>query len=151
MNKISAVEKGAINKQRYSDYVSGLETEGRKFPINQFGDLNLTEIASACGFNRQVFSTNKSMKQQLISDAKRIGTELTDGKKQDDVLAKKAKASSEQVNKLMRDLSVAEEKISALQQQVMQLEVENKRLKNDKNEATASLEFMFETGRRFTL
>nr|MBP9507575.1 hypothetical protein [Bacteroides sp.] len=142
MSKISAVEKGLINKQRYADYVKDLESEGKKFPLNQFGDVNLTEVAEACGFNRQVFFRNKTMKQQLDDDVKRIGTELTEGEKPDDALAKKAKASSEQVNKLMRDLAVAEEKVSALQQQIMQLELENKRLKNNNEEAAASLDHM---------
>ena len=151
MSKISAVEKGLINKQRYADYVKDLESEGKKFPLNQFGDVNLTEVAEAFGINRQVFFRNKTMKQQLDDDVKRIGTELTEGEKPDDALAKKAKASSEQVNKLMRDLAVAEEKVSALQQQIMQLELENKRLKNNNEEAAASLDHMLATGRRFTL
>ena len=150
-SNISKVEKGRINKQNYADYVATLEKEGKKFPLNQFGDINLSAIAEACGFNRQVFATNKGMAEQLKADVKRIGTILVAGESQDSALAKKAKASTMEASRLAKDLGVAEAKIKALQEQVMKLELENKQLKNGKEESEATLEHMLVTGRRFTL
>jgi len=150
-NSISKVEKGRINKQNYVDYVAALERDGKRFPLNQFGDINLSAIADACGFNRQVFATNKGMAEQLKADVKRIGTILVAGESQDSALAKKAKASTLEANKLVKDLGIAEAKIKALEEQVMKLELENKQLKNGKEESDANLEHMLTTGRRFTL
>lgn len=151
MSKISAVEKGVINKQRYADYVAELERNGRKFPINQFGDVNLTEIAKSCGFNRQVFTTNASMKKALADDVRRVGTEITEAQRPEAFLANKVKVKSDQINKLMRDLAIAEEKIHALESQVINLERENKLLKTESKEAADSLDYMLSTGRRFAL
>jgi hypothetical protein len=148
---LSRVEKGRINKQNYVDYVAALERDGKRFPLNQFGDINLSAIAEACGFNRQVFATNKGMAEQLKADVKRIGTILVAGESQDSALAKKAKASTLEANKLAKDLGIAEAKIKALEEQVMKLELENKQLKNGKEESDANLEHMLTTGRRFTL
>lgn len=76
MTKVTAIEKGEINRARYAEYVATLELTGQKFPVNNFGDVNLSLIASICGFNRQVFATNKSMKEQLVKDVKRLGIDI---------------------------------------------------------------------------
>ncbi len=150
-NPINQVEKGRINKKNYADYVSALEKDSKKFPLNQFGDINLSAIAEACGFNRQVFATNKTLAEQLKADVKRIGTAVVAGESQDSALAKKAKASTLEASRLAKDLGIAEAKIKALEEQVMKLELENKQLKNGKEESDANLEHMLTTGRRFTL
>lgn len=76
MAEVTAIEKGKINKARYAEYVATLELMGQKFPVNNFGDVNLSLIASTCGFNRQVFATNKSMKEQLAKDVKKLGIDI---------------------------------------------------------------------------
>lgn len=151
MKKISGVEKSVINISRYADYVKSLEKDGKRFPLNQFGDVNLTEIAKACGFNRQVFFTNTTMKNKLANDVKRIGTSLSKPKPSDLLLENQVKIKNTQVNSLQRDLVLAEEKNCALLKQIAELELENKNLKISYGEFEASVEHMLETGRRFSL
>ncbi|MGK0270741.1 MAG: hypothetical protein ACI88H_001389 [Cocleimonas sp.] len=148
---LSRVEKGKLNIQNYDGYVERLRSTGQKFPINNFGDVNLSAVAKECGFLRQVFSTNKNMGAKLIIDVKAIGTDLVQGKAAETVMDQNVTLLKKQLNNSRKDLALAEETIDALKKQILYLETENKHLKHQSTEKNESFEYMIETGRRFTL
>jgi len=45
--------------ERYRAYVTRLEQSGEKFPINQFGDVNYSQIATECFSHLQWFSESE--------------------------------------------------------------------------------------------
>jgi hypothetical protein len=149
--KLSAPEKGRLNKRNLDVYVRHLEASGTKFPVNQFGDINLSLISEHCGFNRQVFANNKTMKDTLDEAVKRIGTGIAEGKDLETRLDGDIKRLRKQVNDNRRDLALAEEKIEALQKQLLGRDAELKRAQKIIHEASESLDHMIGTGRRFTL
>lgn len=162
--KLSPLEKGVLNAKNYEEYVAGLERDGKKFPINQYGGINKDAVASACGFNRQVFSPkkNKKMADRLADDVDRIGTVgMSDGlaaeisdepfQESEGALAKKLKKSTEQVGRLKKDLALKEATVTALQAQIIELENEKARFKAVSEEQKNSFDYMVSTGRRFAL
>lgn len=149
MVKITAVEKGKINKQRYADYVSNLELTGKKFPTNSAGTVNLSIIATACGFNRQVFFTNKSMKEQLDLDVARLGKAVESSREN----SKSTTRPDEGFNteKLFKTIELKDMEISALKKQISILQ---KLLAENENKMVESNNIFDEillSGRRFTL
>jgi hypothetical protein len=148
---LSRVEKGKLNIKNYDGYVERLRSTGQKFPINNFGDVNLSAVAKECGFLWQVFSTNKNMGAKLIIDVKAIGTDLVQGKTAETVMDQNVTLLKKQLNNSRKDLALAEETIDALTKQILHLETENKLLKHQSTEKNESFEYMIETGRRFTL
>ena len=72
--KLSPREKNSQNAKNYAEYVASLERKGKMFPLSpNTGEVNKTAVAAACGFNRQVFVTNKNMAARLAADVERIG------------------------------------------------------------------------------
>ena len=151
MSKFSAVEKGRINKERYHAYINDLKVTGRKLPLNQFGEVNLSEIAKTCGFNRQVFSTNKNLKKQLEEDIRRIGTEISEGESTESRLEKKAKESTQQVNKLKSDLESKIQEIESLRSTIAELQKHIKHLENKDYEINVAMTELETNGRRFLI
>jgi len=149
--KLSAPEKGRLNKRNFDAYVTFLKRTGQKFPINNFGDVNLSAIAELCGFERQVFSRNTALREKLDAEVKSIGTDAVAGKDPESRIDRDVKYLRKQLNDAKRDLSLAEEKIEGLQRQLIQLSSELKRSNLDREEVEESLEHMISTGRRFTL
>ena len=149
--KPSAVEKGRLNKKNYAAYVADLEATGKKFPLNQFGEVNITAIAEASGFLRGVFAKNKKMKNQLEDDLKRIGTEITEGIDKDSRLAKKAEEKAIEASRLHKDLDAKVQEISLLRDQIDQLQTRIRELECRNDEATLSMDELLDSGRRFTL
>lgn len=149
--KLSAPEKGALNKKNLQSYIKHLMRTEQKFSVNQHGDINLTDVAKKCGFNRQVFATNASMAKLLDDAVKEIGTTIIEGQNPEDRQNEELIHVKKQLNNSLRDLALLEEKNAAFNQQIMELRNEIKRLKNQSNENAESLEYMFETGRRFTI
>lgn len=147
MGNIGAVKKGKINKARYAEYVSNLELTGKKFPINNFGQVNLSEIASKCGFNRQVFATNKLMKLQLEADVRRIGTNTNDS----DLSSQKKERIDIDVSKLMKSIDFKDFEILSLKKQINELLKVVHDLESNRSESKAIYEELLLSGRRFTL
>lgn len=146
MGNIGAVKKGKINKARYAEYVAELELTGQKFPINNFGQVNLSEIASKCGFNRQVFATNKSMKLQLEADVKRLGTNTTDSKQ-----SSQKKEADKDVSRLIKSIDLKDFEILSLKKQIDELLKIVQELETSRSEHNAIYEELLLSGRRFTL
>jgi predicted RNase H-like nuclease (RuvC/YqgF family) len=149
--RLSGPEKGKLNKQNLLDYIKHLKKTGQKFPENQFGDVNESYVAEQCGFRRTVFSATSSMGDVLKNAVLTIGTETIDGKDPYERSNDEAKQLKKQLNDAKRDLAIIEEKNAALEKQLSQKRKEIKRLTKKTNEDAESLEFMLETGRRFTL
>lgn len=149
--KLSAPEKGKLNRHNFDAYVKHLEDTSQKFPISQFGDVNLSLIADRCGFQRQVWATNAALKEQLDSAVKRIGTDAVEGKDPETRIDHDMKNLRKQLSNAKRDLALAEEKIDGLQRQLIVANSELKRSDEQKEEAAESLDYMISTGRRFTL
>jgi chromosome segregation ATPase len=149
--KLSAPEKGRLNKRNFCAYVKHLEASELKFPINQFGDINLSVISEQCGFQRQVFANNKALKADLDNAVRRIGTDVMEGQDTESRLDNDLKIQRKQLSDARRDLALAEEKIDGLQRQLVGMNTELKRSQESNEEATESLDYMISTGRRFTL
>lgn len=141
--------KTAINRQRYKEYVAGLEARNDKFPISQYGEVNLTAVAKACGFHRQVFFTNTSMREQLNEDIRRIGTTAHAAKDSDSVLAQKAESKSREASQLRKQLEEKVEEVESLRKLIDELQDENNKLKGNVEERDKSMDEMLESGRRF--
>ena len=149
--ELSGPEKGKLNKKNFENYVRHLRETGEKFPINHYGDINLSKVAKLCGFERQVFTRNKSLAQKLDEEAKSIGTDVVEGKDPESRLDTDLKNLRKQLNSAKRDLALAEEKIDGLQRQLIELNSELRRSIEEREEASESLDYMITTGRRFTL
>ena len=148
---LSPVEKGIINKKMYAAYVADLKAKGDKFPINNYGEVNLSRIAKECGFNRQVFSNNTSMKQALSDDVKLIGTDITKGSNKESRLAKKVNKESEESSRLKKELDARVQEIVALKEQIVKLEAEIQRHNSTVNRMDLAMNELLTSGRRFSL
>lgn len=148
---VNAVEKGRINKIRFKEYVDGLRKTGKKFPVNQHGDVNLTQIGKACGFNRQVFGTNDNMATALNDAVKELGTELTKPRDPDEFLSKKVSENEKLIGQLRKENVVQKETIDSMKKQLLEAEIAITRLENLKVEDQESFDYMLQSGRRFVL
>lgn len=151
MTKISAVEKGRVNKERYADYVAELEATGRQFPLNNFGEVNLSSIAKACGFNRQVFINNESMKVALAEDVSRIGTEAAEARSKESKLSKKMAEKSEEASRLQKALDANFCEIEALKNQVNELKKHIAKIEERNHEMDTIFDELLSSGRRYYL
>lgn len=68
-------EKESVNKSSYKSYVESLRKSGQRFPVNDDGAPNFSEIARQCGFYRQVLYNNKKLKELFKKDLAEIGLE----------------------------------------------------------------------------
>ena len=142
---------------RYCVYRDKLEEEGRKFPINQFGELNLSKISKDCGNRRQWFSENadkifgseqKTLSQIVSDDSKRIGIEIFQEERN---LSKKSTIFLEKENERLRsDLDKKLKEVKALRSEVQYLTSENQRLKASSSEIDEKKNQLLETGRSFS-
>ncbi len=149
--KLSAPEKGRLNKKNLDNYIAYLKETGQKFSENQHGDVNESEVAEKCGFLRQVFATNKNMAKTLTDAVKEIGTTNVAGRDPQESQAQEVILLRKQLNDAMRDVALLEEKNAGLSKQLSLKRKEIKRLTKKSEEDAESLEFMLETGRRFSL
>lgn len=84
--------------ERYEAYTKKLQENKHPLPVNQFGDVNFTEIAKACNNRRQWFSENaekempngKTLRATVAFDADTLGTAMAVPKNSDVVLSEKA-------------------------------------------------------------
>ena len=149
MAKLSAPEKGRINKERYNAYVANLEATSKKFPTNQLGNVNNSLVAEICGFGRNVLYT--SLKEQFEEDIKRIGTELHEGVDKATRLDKKASEKTKIASALQKDLDAKVQEIYSLRNQVDELQIKILKLENRENEMDMGMDELISNGRRFSL
>ena len=149
MSKLSAPEKGKINKEKYAAYVADLEATGKKFPLNQFGNVNNSVVAEACGFGRNVLYT--SLKEQFEEDINRIGTQLHDGVDKETRLDKKATEKAKIASKLQKELDAQVQENHSLRAQIDELQSRILELENRKDEMGMTMDELLTNGRRFSL
>jgi len=68
----SGRERGAENVEALRTYVAALEAEGRAVP-ERGGKVNVSAVALACGFDRQVLYSNPAAKALLEEAVGRLG------------------------------------------------------------------------------
>lgn len=126
----SGSEIGAENVERLQRYLADLENEGRKLP-ERGGRVNISAIALACGFDRQVLYKNPAAKQLLDGAVQRLGLVETDGDEKPVIRSDR------------RD-----QRILTLEQQNASLRAENAGLREKLRRLEHVEEIMIDTGRR---
>lgn len=146
--------------ERYKEYTLKLEQEGRKFPVNQFGEPNLTKIAEESGLRRQWFSENfrrtfgddnKSLDAILKADINRIGTNKARPKDPAERLSNIADNRSREASQLRQMLEIKSRENEQLRLDVDELNREIQRLKNKLSEAEIRKKELLNSGRLFSL
>jgi hypothetical protein len=61
---VSGQQKGRENVERLRQYLDGFKERGEPLP-RRAGQVNLTEVARSCGFDRQVLHQNDAAKELL--------------------------------------------------------------------------------------
>ena len=146
--------------ERYEDYVHELEKQGQKFPVNQFGGINLQKIQEAAGVRRQWFSENskkifgkekKTLEAIIQADIKRIGTEIAPPRDPDEELSKIADHNSREASQLRQMLEQKSKENEQLRTDVVKLREEVRVLKSRISEAESNREEILDSGRCFFL
>lgn len=146
--------------ERYRDYVLSLEQAGRKFPVNQFGDVNFSKIADECGNRRQWFSESskkvftergETLEKIIQADIHRIGSEFVAAKDPESALMDLAESKGREASLLRSLLDQKSKENDLLRQQVERLTVELRVLQGCVNELTNQQEMMLDSGRVFIL
>ncbi|WP_042146269.1 MULTISPECIES: hypothetical protein [unclassified Pseudoalteromonas] len=138
------------NKEKYQIEINSWAKVGKKFPIDEFGNLDYKRLAVLCGIPTRAL-TSASITPCLKKDVLRIGTEVSKGQSIEHMMEKKLTVTSSELNRYRKDLAIAQEKIDGLQEQILKLQKENRQLKNKSDEQEESLTYMLESGRRFSL
>lgn len=150
--KLSPNKKAIINKDNYAAYVANLEATGTKFPINQFGDANISLVAEKCGFKRGVLQNKDSFLGKVFqADLKRIGTEILSPEDKDSKLEVKAMLAAKNASKLEKELERVTAEVELLRDKLVVAHNEIQILKQCKLEDGERLEYMLESGRRVFL
>lgn len=148
-NKLSPTEQNKINKDNYSAYVAKLKAIGGKFPLNQFGNVNLTSVAEECGFERGSFADKESaLSKQLAKDIKLIGTQIKDESEVESSLKKQKDEASKNASKLSKELERTTAEVYKLREVVALLEQEKKALEHKLKGKSEAHESMLDDGRR---
>lgn len=147
--KLSPNEKAKINRENYAAYVANLLATNTKFPVNQFGDANISLIAKECGFKRGVIQNKDSlMGKQFQSDLERIGTEVSPAKNTESKLEAQTKKVTQNASKLEKELERTTAEVEQLRKELALAQKEITLLINRKEEDENKFEHLFETGRR---
>ncbi|KJS69466.1 MULTISPECIES: hypothetical protein [Gammaproteobacteria] len=145
---------------RYREYVLHLEQAGRKFPVNQFGDVNFSRIANECGNRRQWFSESankiftergETLERIIQADIRRIGSEFVTPKDPESALIDLADSKGREASILRSLLDQKSKENDLLRQQVERLTVEIRALQGSVSELSSRQEMMLDSGRVFTL
>jgi len=142
------VKKSAL--EQYQDYIEELEKTGGKFPVDEENDLDFIRLAKDIGFPIARLNS-PNIKKLLNDDMSRIGTKVVVGKTVQEMMESNLISSNSELSKCRKDLAIAEEKNDSLTKQNLQLQSENRKLKQQSTEKEESLEHTIESGRRFTL
>jgi hypothetical protein len=126
----SGTQLGSDNVERLKTYLSELNGEGRGLPARG-GKVNVTAIALACGFDRQVLYKNPAAKQALEEAAARLGLEASEAER----------ATSNETDHRDRRILQLEQANAVLKAEVEALRERLKRFSHIE-------EHMVETGRR---
>lgn len=146
--------------ERYRNYVLELEQAGKKFPVNQFGDVNFSKIADECGNRRQWFSESAkkvfcphgdTLEQVIAKDIRRIGSEFVLAKDPEAVLVDIADSKSREANRLRSMLEQKSKENEILRDQVERLSAEVRLLRASAAEITTQQELVIDSGRSFIL
>lgn len=73
----SGRDKGSDNVARLQEHLAALEASGRALP-ERGGKVNVSAVALACGFDRNVLYTNQAAKALLEAAVARMGLERPD-------------------------------------------------------------------------
>lgn len=146
--------------ERYRDYVVQLEQAGKRFPVNQFGDINFSKIADECGNRRQWFSESakklfgshkKPLERIIANDISRIGSEFAPPKNPESVLVDIANSKSREANRLRSMLEQKSKENELLREQVERLTAEVRLLRAGAAEVKSQQALMMDSGRSFIL
>tara|TARA_Y100000034_G_scaffold95432_1_gene115950 strand:- start:181 stop:639 length:459 start_codon:yes stop_codon:yes gene_type:complete len=144
--------------ERYKAYIFKLEKAGKSLPVNQYGDINFTKIASECGMRRQWFSENsqkvfdsegKTLNQIIHHDLQALGSEVP--KKQDieEKISKDSEQKEKENSKLRKMLNLKLSEIEMLKEENAQLKSELTVLKAKNKETIEQTTLLTDTGRNF--
>jgi signal recognition particle subunit SEC65 len=128
----SGSEIGAENVGRLKNYLDSLRQEGRKLP-ERGGKANISAIALACGFDRQVFYQNPAAKRLLDDAIEHLGL---------------AEVVSDE--KPIPRSDRRDQRILTLEQQNASLRAENAGLREKLRHLEQVEEIMIESGRRIS-
>ncbi|MEB0150630.1 hypothetical protein [Pseudomonas sp. CCC2.2] len=146
--------------ERYKDYILKLEQGGKKFPLNQFGDVNFSKIADECGNRRQWFSESAkkvfgphgdTLEQIIAKDIRRIGSEFVAAKDPESILVDIADSKSREANRLRSMLEQKTKENELLREQVERLSAEVRLLRASAAEISSQQGLMIDSGRSFIL
>jgi polyhydroxyalkanoate synthesis regulator phasin len=126
----SGSEIGTENVERLRRYLADLENEGRKLP-ERGGRANVSAIALACGFDRQVLYKNPAAKRLLDDAVQRLGL---------------AEAAGDEKPVMRSDRR--DQRILTLEQQNASLRAENAGLREKLWRLEHVEDIMIDTGRR---
>ncbi|BBC40843.1 hypothetical protein FA893_17320 [Photobacterium damselae subsp. piscicida] len=140
--------------KRYEAYTKKLLEIKQPLPVNQYGDVNFSEIAKACNNRRQWFSENaknvmpngKTLRATIAFDVETLGTAMVEPRNSDIVISEEASKLKKENNKLRRSLDVNTSELEWLRKENKQLKVQ---LKMSKEEAANRFDEMMESGRSF--
>ncbi|MFT6508317.1 MAG: hypothetical protein ACJAUK_002432 [Colwellia polaris] len=136
--------------QQYHLFVEKLESGGGRFPVDAAGDVDVIKLSKDIGF--PVARLNSpSIKKQLDSDLKRVGTEVVQGKSIEERMEEGLVSTSSELSKCRKDLAIAEEKIEVLTKLNLKLESDIRKLEKKSSEKDESLIHAIGTGRRWAL
>lgn len=118
-NTRSGAQIGAENFSKLQAYLVQLENEGGKVPLTKDGRPNLSAIALACGFDRQVLYNNPRCKDIIQTKLRVIGgtTQTTEptAKASYDPKERRIRELEKQVADLTERLGQAEKKLAEAQ------------------------------------
>ena len=146
--------------ERYRDYVVQLEQAGKKFPVNQFSDINFSKIADECGNRRQWFSESakkifgsrgEPLERIIANDISRIGSEFASPKNPESALVDIADSKSREANRLRSMLEQKSKENEILREQVERLSAEVRLLRAGAAEVSCQQELMIDSGRSIIL
>lgn len=80
---LSGAAAGAENVRRLRSYLDDLAEKGLPLPERQ-GRVNISAVAIACGFDRQVLYKNPAAKEMLAQAEAKLGLDHGDGDDQDE-------------------------------------------------------------------
>ncbi|WP_127752628.1 hypothetical protein [Devosia sp. 1566] len=118
MNALSGADIGANNASRLAEYLSGLETAGIGLPVRG-GKPNMSAIAIACSFDRQVLYKNPAA-ASLLEDF--IARHPIAGSGTDVVVDREDKPTADKrdnrIRQLEQQLAAARAEVSGLREQL---------------------------------
>ena len=152
-NKKSKIGVAAIieNRHNFDALISEMKATGKKFPVNQFGEPNISwvakEIPCTTGTLR-AGTLEKPFKEALLE----IGVDIEPStKNQSEKLAKKAEDKSKEATRLRRELNAKIKEVEGLRLEVEKLHKKLQNTKFKKSEEELRFQTMLKEGVRFIL